>query len=235
MTRNLRAILLTVLIASAFGMLATTAQAEEFTAPGATSLATTTLKPSKDTGIAGAKTSHHVFEIGNEKGTSTVSITCEEITGPAHIIGPTNTEATLTPSYSGCSAAGQAVTVTNTGCLFRFTVPGGLITVADDELKLCAHGNKPIDIAFSGCKIEVGAQPLSGIRYHNLTAGGTTVGSNEGVKVTVEPVVLGITYNATGANCFYGTTNNGIYTTGNTIVSGEREGNAVTVRWDVFP
>ena len=215
MIHYLKAMLLAAVVVSAFGVQTTATQATTFTDPGLE----TTLKPAKD---GTGKTSHHVFIIGNAGGTSTVSFTCEEITGPGHIIGPESSEVTITPAYSGCTTAGQAVTVTNTGCLFKFTA-NGEVHVANDESKVCKHGagNSPIDIAFTNCNVEVGAQTLKGIKYTQV-----------GQTVTVEPSVTGITYNSEGAACPYGTTSNGTYKTGNTIVSGERGGVAVEVKWD---
>ena len=234
MNRNFKGMLLAALAVTAFGALASAAQATQFTAPGAAAGATTILNTTRD---GTGKTSHHSFVVGNAAGTSTVSLTCEVIIAwseHSHFIGPANEDVTITPKYGDCNAAGQAVTVTNTGCIFTFTA-NGEIHVTNKAAKVCAHGagNAPIDIEFTGCKIEVGAQTLKGVKYHNLTAAGATVGSNEGSKVTVEPVVSGITYNAAGANCPYGTTSNGSFTTGNTIVTGTRPaGTVVEVRWD---
>ena len=234
MIRNLKVLLLAALAVTAFGALASAAQATTFTAPGAAAGATTTADLVTD---GTAKTAHHVFIIGNAAGTSTVSFTCESIHAVAehsHIIGPANEDVTITPGYTNCTTVGQAVTVTNTGCIFTFTA-NGEVHITNDTAKVCAHGagNSPIDIEFTGCKAEVGAQTLKGVKYHNLNAAGVTVGSNEGTKVTVEPVVTGITYNAVGANCPFGTTSNGSYTTGNTIVTGTRPaGTPVEVRWD---
>jgi hypothetical protein len=231
MIRNLKVMLLAALAVTAFGVFAASAaQAAQFTAPLAGAGATTTIKPAKD---GTGKTSHHVFDIGNTATTSNVSFTCEEITGTGTAVGPASEEVLFTtPGYNTCNAGGQAVTVQNTGCNFRFTA-SGLLHIVSEAGHNCAHGAEPIDITFAGCKVEVGAQTIEGIKYHNLNAAGTTVGSGEGSKVTIEPVInTKIVYNAKGANCEYGTTSNGTYTTGNTIVTGEREGKAVEVRWD---
>ncbi len=232
MIRHSRTISSAVVVIAAFAALTASAQASTFTAPGAGAGVTTRLKPAKD---GTGKTSHHVFVVGNAAGTSTVSFTCEEVTGQHdhnHLFGPDG-HATMTSTYITCNAAGQSVTVTNTGCIVTFTA-NGEVHLLNDTAKVCSHGagNSPIDVEFTGCKVEVGAQTLKGVKYHNLNAAGTTVGSGEGTKVTVEPVVTGITYNAAGANCNFGTTSNGTYTTGNTIVTGERGGAAVELRWD---
>ena len=234
MIRNLKLklILLAVLAITAFGALTSTSQAAQFTAPGAAEGVTTSIKFTLD---GTGKTAHHVFTIGNTATTSTVSFTCEFFTAElnAHIIGLFNVKFTAKAQWHKCNAAGQAVTITNTGCILEFNASGA-VTVANDAEKVCKHGagNAPIDIEFTGCKVEVGSQALNGVKYHNLNAAGTTVGSNEGTKVTVELAISGITYNAVGANCPYGTTSNGSYTTGNTIVTGERGGAAVDIRWD---
>ena len=230
MTRNLKVMLLVLLAMIAFGGFATVAQGAQFTAPGAGAGVTTTAKISKD---GTGKTSHHVLIIGTA--VSFVAFTCEEITGPGHFIGPSPFEVTfILFVLHNCNAAGQAVTVTNTGCNVTFTA-NGEVHIGNSGAKVCKHGagNSPIDIEFAGCKVEIGAQTLKGVKYHNLNAAGTTVGSGEGTKVTVEPSITGITYNAAGANCPYGTTSNGSYTTGNTIISGTRPaGTTVQIRWD---
>jgi hypothetical protein len=189
-----------------------------FTAPGAPAGETTTTKILKD---GTGKTSHQVFDLGNSG--STVSMTCEAIEGTGHIIGPQNSEITLiTPALSGCQVAGQPLAVTNTGCDFRFTASGE-VHIVSEAGKECSHGKQPIIYTFPGCKFEIGAQTINGIAYHNLADG----------TITVERNNLQYTYNAIGAACEYGTLNNGTWTTGNFILTGERPtGTMVELKWD---
>jgi hypothetical protein len=90
----------------------------------------------------------------------------------------------------------------------------------------CAHGEKPITFnnPVLQCHVEVGAQTITGVKYINLADG----------TVTVEPKELTIQYNATGVGCPYGTTSNGLFTTGNTIIKGVKKGTATVVKlkWD---
>jgi hypothetical protein len=231
MIRNLKALLLTALAVTAFSApVASVAQASpKFTSVSAGAAETTTLFPAKD---GTGKTSHHMFDFENFPVTSSVSVTCEEITSTGTMVGSEKTEILfVTPAYKGCTAAGQVATVTNTGCNFNFKANGEM-QILNESGKECAHGKAPIDIEFTGCKVEIGTQNLAGVKYHNLNTAGTTVKSNEGSKVTIQPAITGITYNAKGAACEYGTTSNGTYTTGNVIVAGSRPNGIAEVRWD---
>lgn len=63
------------------------------------------------------------------------------------------------------------------------------------------------------------------MKYHNITL-------SEKGAVTLEMPNLAVQYNASGVGCAYGTTSNGIYTTGNQILKGEREGQITSLEWD---
>ena len=88
------------------------------------------------------------------------------------------------------------------------------------------------------CTVEVGTQKVTGlVKYHNLKLNAAkteheTVASGLGETITVEAKELTLTYNSTGTGCPFGTTHNGLYTTGNAIVSGSRGGVAKPIIWD---
>ena len=231
MRRKMNVLAAALAVVAFSGILVSSALASgTFTAPGAGAVETTTTKILKD---GTGKTSHQVFDLGTSNGSVIVSMTCEELTGTGHLIGPANEEFTLIrPGLGGCTAGGQALAVSNLGCNFRFKANGEL-HIVNDGANICAHGKQPIMYEFPGCKFEIGAQTLNGIKYHNLNAAGTTVGSGEGSKITVERSGIQYTYNAVGAACNFGTTNNGNWTTGNFILEGQRPaGTAVELRWD---
>ncbi len=239
MMRNLKAVLLAALAVTAFGAVAASgASAAAFTVPSAGAGDETTLTTLKD---GTGKTAHHVFDIRKPDGTGVLSITCNELTAHATVTGPSNTDITaVTPLFEGggivtaggdatdCTFAGQTVKVENTGCNFTFTADGTLHITSEFAAtpNLCKHGEKAIHFTNTtlNCKVEVGEQTVTGIKYHNLVDG----------TVTVEATNLAVTYNATGAGCAYGTLSNGLFTTGNAIVTGEKKGTSemVEVKWD---
>ena len=239
MIRNLKVLLLAALSVCALSAVAASSAqaAAAFTAPGAGAAEVTTLKLLPD---GAGKVAHQVFIIKNAAESSSVSITCNEIGGtPDGITGSSTTAILLTTPTFGAAgvgsckdSTGQTAIVTNTGCDFEFTAQGVNTTPALVHIKseknavapnLCKHGEKPIDIVTPTCKVEVGEQTIEGIKYKNLADG----------TVTVEGVGLkGLTYNAKGASCEFGTTHNGEYATGAAIVTGERGGAMKEVKWD---
>ena len=147
-----------------------------------------------------------------------------------------------TPLFTGeCQVAGQKlVTVDKGDCNLTF-FPSGKVEVVDDVKPMdCTHGINPITVttgAFN-CTVEVGTQEITGlVNYHNLKLNAAkteheTVKSGEGETITVEAKELTLTYNSFGLGCPFGTTHNGLYTTGNAIVSGSRSGIPKAIIWD---
>ncbi len=223
MIRNLKVLLLAALAVTALGALsASAAQAARFTAPGAAAGQTTEFKILKD---GTGKTAHQVFDIRKADGTGVLSITCNEAAGTGTGVGPEPTEVTVpTLAFQGaCNFAGQEVEVKNTGCNFIFTAKG-LLHIVNDGENVCAPGSKPLHFTNTvlNCKVEVGAQTIEGVKYHNI----------EGNLVTIEALELAVAYTASGSGCEYGPTKNGLFTTGNAIVEGRRGGVKVNVAWD---
>jgi hypothetical protein len=235
MIRRLKTLMLASLAVAALGALAASAAqaVPTFTTVGG---GNATLKVLPDGAVPG-KTSHQVFDIRKADGTGVLPITCEETTGEGTVSGESYTDVTIkTPGFKGCTFLGQAVTVTNTGCDFTFTADGTLHIVDETPLE-CEHGKKAIHFQTAApleCRVEVGKQTVTGIKYHNLDNTGKTVGNNEGEVVTVEAKEVAVEYQATGKDCPYGTTKNGLFTTGNAIVTGQEDpGSAMLkVRWD---
>jgi hypothetical protein len=213
MTRNLKVLMVAAFALAAFGVLsASGAQAAEFHCK--TSPCTVTLKPD---GSVPSKTAHHVFIINglNTAGEATsISSTCNEITGHGTYSGETTKSLTITNiEYKGCTFIGQPATVKMNGCTYTFTAAG--------EVTITCTGTNKIEIHIeTGCTATIGSQgPLKNVTYHNLGAGETR-------EITVEPLVKGITATLDGGDVACGGVNtitSAEYTTGNTIVTGETD------------
>lgn len=225
-----------VLALAASGSFAAAANAAQFTAPGAGG-GTTTIVSERDAanpsgGQTQGQTSHEVFDIRKSDGTGVLSITCNEAFATnASASGESISAISTTLDFRSavgnpnCTFAGQTVTVNSGACGFVFSAAGH-VTIQNDG-GTCAAGSSPImfENTLLGCKVEVGAQTISGVKYHNITIGGAGA-------VTLETNNLAIAYNAIGVGCPYGTTTNGLYTTGNAILRGEREGGIKALSWD---
>jgi hypothetical protein len=221
MTRNLRALGLSALAILAFAAIAASAARAEsaFTVEGAEAESLTTFKIFKDDeGGANPKTGHIVLDIRKADGTGVLSMTCNELTGSATVKGNTPSEATfITPKLTGsCIFAGTAVTPKNEGCNFTFTANQQIDLVNKSATEICEFGQKPITYSTGKCTVEIPGQTLKGFKYHNVKAGG-----GKPASITAEAGAgVAFSYNATGADCPYGATANGLITTSNFIVRG---------------
>jgi hypothetical protein len=151
------------------------------------------------------KTAHHVIDLAG------TSITCEKSNLDGEMKAATVTELTMTFKYELCTFNGVANTVVDSGqCEFIVTFNGGL------DIGSQGGGNcntNPIRITGVNCEVRIGTQKLKGLTFHNI---------NNKTEVTMEMAINGITYTAEGAGCpKAGTFNDGSYTTGNTILTGE--------------
>jgi hypothetical protein len=223
MFRNLKATMLAsvaVIALSALG--ASVAQASHFNAPG--SVGTIEISSQKD---GTAKNAHHVFDIENALGTVQRSITCEEAVATGSAAAPKTEEVRVTIDFRGnCQFIGQTVTVEEGACDFKFTASGQVHIQTDPGLTgECKHGGNPITFATPNCKVEVGEQTVNGVVYDN-----TTLNGKKTITLTANNLT-GVTYNAQGTDCPFGTTTNGKYTTGNTYVLGSQSGTQVDVEW----
>jgi hypothetical protein len=222
MIRTLRILMLAgmaLAAVSAFG--STGAQAAEFHC--SVEPCTFTLKPD---GTVPSKTAHHVFIVNTKAGgvLESVSSTCNELSGHGTSSTKTTTDVTATSLiYTGCTFNGQASTVTMNGCKYTFKSAGTVSIVG------CESGKK-IEITIAGCVAKIGEQePTSTVTYHDA---GTTK-----EQMTVSAVVTKIKGELVGtkANCGAtpGAFEEGEYTTGNTIVTGEEDktGGAMAGVW----
>jgi hypothetical protein len=230
MIRNLKALLLAALAVAALGALAASASAAEFTAEGSGETTLTVLPDGT------GKTAHHVFDIRKGPNEGVLSITCNESTGDATVFGSSFTQATITPHWgktvagvfkTECNFAGQEVEINTGACEFLYTADGTIHIQTDTNLVgECKHGKQPITFNNTtlNCHVEWAEQTITGVKYHNIGGGLITVEANE----------LAVQYNATGVGCPYGTLNNGLFTTGNTILTGEKKGTneMVNLAWD---
>jgi hypothetical protein len=138
------------------------------------------------TEIAGAS---HVVTDKSEPFTHTTISSIKTITG---------TSQTVTPTYSNCTFAGGAASVTTTGCHYRFTSEtngagqGGVHVECD--------GSNKIIVSAVGCEIKIGTQtPTKGGVVYTSETSSTT--STRDVKVKSEQG--GISYVTNGAlSCF---------------------------------
>ncbi len=219
MIRDLKILILMGLGTAALCIASAPVQASQFTVKEPE----TTLTLVKD---GTGKAAHQVFEIRNAAGTVQRQLTCNEISTDGTLDG-TGAEsiAFSTPLLQGnCQLIGQEVTVQNTGCDFTYTAGSPQLHIVDDGANRCEHGQQPIHFETTNCKVEIGKQAIEGLKYNNLPDG----------TITVEASSPAFTYKATGADCPFGTTSNGLFTTGNIIVTGEEEGTGemVDLEWD---
>jgi hypothetical protein len=232
MIRNLKSLLLALAVAALGALAASAASAAEFTAEGQAGKETTLTVLPDGTG----KTAHHVFDIRKGPNEGVLSITCNESTGNATASGSSFAQATITPHWgktvagvfkTECNFAGQEVEINTGACDFLYTADGTIHIQTDTNLVgECRHGKQPISFSNTtlNCHVEWGEQTITGVKYHNIAGGLVTVEGNE----------LAVEYNATGVGCPYGTLNNGQFTTGNTILTGEKKGTTemVNLAWD---
>jgi hypothetical protein len=202
MTSNLKVLTLTAFaVAALSAVAASAAQAVEFHKPPEAVKLTTT---PDGTGT----TAHQVFDAAG------ASITCPGVTAEGTVAGTATTVATVETSlveYTGeCKFLGQKAIVEMHGCGYKFHANG--------EVDIVCPG--PNQIRFSVpspfCEVLVPAQTgKTNVGYTNI---------NTKTEVTVSPVVTGIRYTATGMGCpITGTQTNGQYTTGNVILTAEKD------------
>jgi hypothetical protein len=245
MIRNLKVLMAAAMALAAFSVLAQAAQAApKFTAPGVGAAETTiTLQPDE---AAATKTAHHVFDITNEAKTAEFSITCNELTGDGVVKGESTESITITPHYGKTNAKGEFETLCNFGgqevpfstgaCDFKFTASGLLHVETDTGLTgECKIGKNPVSLSSAAlqCTLEIGAQTIEGVKFHE----GPERGNPKKKTITLEANNLAFEYTAFGTGCPYGVTKNGLYTTGNTIVTGSKKGSVaepemVGIAWD---
>ncbi len=163
------------------------------------------------------KTAHHVIDMAG------TSITCDKNILDGDMKAVAVTQLTMTFKYEGCTFNGQKITVDPGQCEFVVTFNGGL------HIASTGGGNcntSPIRVTGVACEVRIGTQALNGLKFHNI---------NNKTEVTMEMAIKGISYTAEGPGCpKAGTFNDGEYTTGNTILTGEdpKTGIMVPIWWE---
>jgi hypothetical protein len=208
MKRNLKLFMLAALALTAFGALsASGAQAlSEFTKP--TEAVRLTITPDGTT-----TTAHQVLDAAGS------SITCPTVDGEATIAGTGTTFATALVEnieYTGeCKFVGQRAYVRMNGCKYDLNIAAAIGRVS---ITSCNAG-KTIEFGIAEglvCNVTVPEQAnLGEWTAHNLNAS----------EVTIETHVTGVTYTAIGSACPETGTDrtNGNYTTGNFILTAEKD------------
>jgi hypothetical protein len=205
MIRNLKVILLAGMALAAVGALGAGA------AQASGELYHCSVEPCKviinPDGSVGSKTAHFVFDFRVNSGNLTTT-TCNRMTGHATSNTKTTTELTVTEiKFTECNVAGQAATMLTNGCHFLLT------SGTEGTLHLQCPAGQSIQDTFGTCVLSIGAQTLSGVKYHNV-----------GTEFTVEMLISGI-HGTTTAGCpgGAGTFTNGEITTNNLLFTGQTD------------
>ncbi len=215
MIRNLKILIAAAMALAAFGAIsASGAQAAEFHC-GAEPC-TVEVLPDGIPGPTG-KTAHQVFIV--KQGASSVSTTCQQVTG--HGTSETKTFNTLTLTdivYHKCNVAGEASTVKMNGCHYHFSVGGH----HDATPRVTCPDTKKIEIEVpaTGCLITIGNTELltGGLTFHDAETNET-----KETEITAEVTVTGIPTTVANNKCPGGLkaeAATGEYTTGNVELTG---------------
>jgi hypothetical protein len=150
-----------------------------------------------------SKEHHHVFV--TEAGTLTCSTA--EFKGTISVATTASQELSIV-SYKNCDFQGVGATVTPNGCTYVLNAGG--------SFQIKCPTSKVIEVTAGSCVIKVGEQSsLSGLGYASI---------NTSKEITFTMSVKAITYSAAGCASGNGNSkNNGEYTTGNTILTGEED------------
>lgn len=195
------------------GLLAQSAQAASFHKPKES--VTITMRPD-GTG----KTAHQVFDFAS------ASLTCAGAVGEATVEGVGETfsaiETSLLVETATCSYLGQKANVSlSPNCSYVYNANGTA------DIKCGGGEGLTFSVPSPACHVFVPAQTGNlAVNYQNVGAPS---------EITVQPNVTGTNYTSTGAGCVVaGTFNNGTYTTGNVILTGERKGTLeqVAISWE---
>lgn len=215
MIRNLKVLIAAAMALAAFGAFgASGAQAAEFHC----SVTPCVLTPNLD---GTAKNSHHVFIV--KQGETSVSTTCNQITGDATFEGKTTSSITFTGvAYDVCTVAGAESEVKMNGCDYLFTSNGQVHLICPKVGEV--QQKIEIVVKETGCTITVGEQTLEGVGYKTASP-----------AVTLSTNVLNIAATVANDKCTTIKLNPGAatgeYTTGNTLVNAETEGKVSAEAW----
>ncbi len=211
MTRNLKALVLAMFALLSVGAIASSASAStEFHC--SVEPCRVTMKPD-GTG----KTAHQVVVVTNQKGTESLSTTCNAVTGEASSNFKTTGEIKIT-NLTGESCSLNGVTgaqIVSNGCGYLLKAAGTLSISCPAGKVLEYHGFGP------NCSYNFPEQgPLSGVSFHNLESGELTVSlSVSGIKVTTTP------------ECPIKEAYEASFTTGNFVLTGETSAGVMANLW----
>jgi len=242
MIRNLKVLIAAAMALMAFGALSATAHAAEEKFHCSVAPCRATLAPDE---TAGTTTAHHVFVVkgesnGGVKGSS-VSFTCNQLSGEATSALATTTELTFTKLKYLNSAgedkckvgASETVTVDFTECDYKFTSTGGGTAEGSEVHVLCPPG-QAIHIKINGTScITIDALTAKAIGYHDSNIGGAKKIVTATANVALPPAAVTLE-NIGNANCAavgLKTVESATYTTGNTLVKAETEAGVTANAW----
>jgi len=148
------------------------------------------------------------------------NVTCTTATYVGSQAGTHSTDATVTPTYTGCTAFGFLnVPIHTNECQYTFTAGSTVSSNFEGSVHIICPENKSIEVTAPGCRITVGTQTPTGgtITY-------TNVGAGAAAELTLDVALTGIHYieDENGGGCYSPgeTTTDGTYT-GHAIVKGE--------------
>lgn len=147
----------------------------------------------------------HTFITGIQVGTNNLDLEngtngkCTSVVLDASYAGPTASVVTFTPTFSGCTMAGQNASINFNDCTFKVTTPA--IGADNDHYTasadiVCATGGDiEINVPTAGCSVTIKAQtpgtPL--VDLENVT----TASANQD-DILMTSTIAGIAYSTTG-------------------------------------
>jgi len=221
MTRNLKALLAAAMALTVFGALSATAHAAEEKFHCSVEPCTLTLSPD-GTGT----TAHHVLIVKNAGGESS-SIKCSGLSGHATTLTKATESVTATGLvYSTCKVNGSSPLVLRMNlCDYKFTSKlSGVLLGAQVHVECPTEKHIELEIPETGCIFTVTPQTATGIFYHNIGVKGSGL-----TETTVEVRLknLSVEVAKVGTGCLpkaeVGQTLSAEYTTGNTLVTAEKD------------
>lgn len=147
--------------------------------------------------ITGLQVGFNAFDLAN--GTT---VKCTTVTHDVVYAGTTaGGEITLTPTYSGCTIAGQAAVIEMTGCTYFLATPTKLVDTdtydAASQVNCPAGKSIHIKMPLAGCELTIPSQiPKGTLDLTNVTS---AVPNQD--DVLSRSTLVGIQYTTTGGAC----------------------------------
>ena len=167
-------------------------------------------------------TAHHTLVFAG------LQTTCTTVDFKGTVKGKTSTELLLEPEFTNCQVIGIPTLVKMNGCAFLVHA-NTQFDIVSRAGKNCTTEPMTIDWTKLLCVVQIGPQaeitPQSGLGffgYSNIKPGTTN-------EITMAIHLSELAYTATGAECGKtGKFSDGLYTTGNTILTGAKVGGEMT-------